>query len=188
MKKIMSEKKISETDSVLTDAVILRCLEELWPSMEAEYSQSHPLVFTQETFTDSLNDFARHFSPDFINTLFMSCLGIIGRKISGELDEEERYYDLKQEDFPRGKEFVTKHGPKDMHYSCMAPWVFKTLSLYRALHDILRKRYEEGTGHKAASTEQKNIGKKVYRGLLFSLEKCYNDWNEQGIADFLNGK
>lgn len=170
---------------ILSDSVIQNSLDELWPGMESVYNNAYPNTFTEETFTNGLNDFARHFSPDFINSLFMSSLGIIGRRISGELDDDQVYFDLTNEDFPRGKEFVTNHGPQNMHYACIAPWVFKSLSIYRDLHNVLRIKYKEETGEEAP---QKELSKRVYRGLLFSLEKCYNNWHKQGIIEFLNGK
>ena len=173
---------MSEIIEILTDEIVQFSVDEIWGEMEYLYQVAYPSEITEETIADHMNDFARTFTSDFINTLFMSIMSIIGRKISGELDDDVVYFEVKREDFTVGKEFIHKWAPENFHYVCLAPCVFKALFAYRPLYDTLQNKHLLLLGMKGSPDY---IVKRVYRGMLFSMEKAYFHWNKQGIEDFL---
>jgi len=180
----MSEiKKEVSINFIITDQIIQDSIEELWEELEMLYIKTYPIGITEENITDAMNDFARGFpNPDFITTLFTSCTGIIGRYVSSEEEELPIYFELNREYIDTGKLFLAKYNTKTLHFTCLAPCVFKALMIFRPLYDTLQNKYLLLTGVKAVHME---INRRVNRGLSFAIQRAYRAWKEEGLKEFL---
>lgn len=169
----------------IDDTAILQGIEAVWNQGQTEYiKKNFPSEYTEEHLETYMNAAIQIFEIPFINALFHSVVGIIGHRMR-ETDNTEVYFPVLEEDIKFGEEFIRQLNSKEIAKIQLihgAPLVFKTLCMYRPLWLWLE---EYGKQYDPPLSSKNHIFHNVlYKAMVFSLEKCYQETLVQATEDY----